>query len=150
MKGNKMSREEFVKEWIAALRSGEYKQAKNTLTRVDSHDGTISHCCLGVACHLAVQHGLVIAKEGIRGTNTISYGDGKETYCEGILPESLQKFLGFSDPEGAYEDAYGVQSLALRNDSGTTFGRIADIIESSPKGLYTVHVKQITLDNTGA
>lgn len=35
------------KKWLAALRSGEYKQAKGTL-RVGSPHGA-SYCCLGVA-----------------------------------------------------------------------------------------------------
>lgn len=35
---------EFKTKWLAALRSGEYKQCKHTL-----HDYEGGHCCLGVA-----------------------------------------------------------------------------------------------------
>lgn len=38
--------QEFKDKWIAALRSGEYKQGKMRLYR--SEDNT--YCCLGVAC----------------------------------------------------------------------------------------------------
>lgn len=43
---NKLPKE-FKEKWIAALRSGEYKQAYGTLV---SGDG---YCCLGVACLLS-------------------------------------------------------------------------------------------------
>lgn len=41
--------EDFKKKWVAALRSGEYKQGKGTLYR-ENND---THCCLGVACRIA-------------------------------------------------------------------------------------------------
>lgn len=40
---------EFKAKWVAALRSGEYKQGKCQL--YDQKDN--SFCCLGVACHVA-------------------------------------------------------------------------------------------------
>lgn len=39
--------EEFVRKWIEALRSGEYKQGRNQLRTGDSF------CCLGVACDIS-------------------------------------------------------------------------------------------------
>ena len=39
----------FKEEWIAALRSGEYKQGKNQLN--NRHSDT--YCCMGVACVVA-------------------------------------------------------------------------------------------------
>ena len=44
-------REEVVKRWVAALRSGEYKQTQGQLW---SGDG---FCCLGVLCDLAAKDG---------------------------------------------------------------------------------------------
>ena len=41
---------EFVKKWIVALRSGEYKQGKGVLA-IQEGD-TVAFCCLGVAGHL--------------------------------------------------------------------------------------------------
>ena len=45
------TREEVVKLWVAALRSGEYEQAQGQLW---SGDG---FCCLGVLCDLAARDG---------------------------------------------------------------------------------------------
>ena len=39
----------FKEKFIKALKSGKYKQCKNTLTKL-SKDGTRQYCCLGVAC----------------------------------------------------------------------------------------------------
>lgn len=50
MKPQKLKHE--VKEkWLKALRSGEYKQGRNTLYNPD----TDQYCCLGVLCELAFQ-----------------------------------------------------------------------------------------------
>ena len=38
----------FKKKWVAALRSGKYKQGQNALM---TEEGT--YCCLGVACRVA-------------------------------------------------------------------------------------------------
>ena len=39
--------------WMTALRSGKYKQTTGTLADQDGH------CCLGVACDLAVKAGII-------------------------------------------------------------------------------------------
>ena len=39
---------EMKRKWVAALRSGKYKQGKHLLYRLNSD----SFCCLGVLCHL--------------------------------------------------------------------------------------------------
>lgn len=42
-----------IKNWIAALRSGDYEQGQGQLCILpDSEDDTPQYCCLGVACHL--------------------------------------------------------------------------------------------------
>lgn len=42
---------EIKAKWIAALRSGNYKQTTGVLKR--ETDGAVSYCCLGVLCELA-------------------------------------------------------------------------------------------------
>lgn len=44
--------QELKTKWIAALRSGEYRQGQLRLVRQDS-EGGLSHCCLGVLCEVA-------------------------------------------------------------------------------------------------
>lgn len=48
-----------LQEWIAALRSGEYKQARETLS-----DSKGRMCCLGVACDIAGSGWWWMATEG--------------------------------------------------------------------------------------
>ena len=47
------------KAWIAALRSGDYVQGQKYLVATDKTTGQTKHCCLGVACEVAVKEGLV-------------------------------------------------------------------------------------------
>lgn len=42
---------EFKEKWIAALRSGDYKQGSSYLCLIEN--GPPEYCCLGVACHVA-------------------------------------------------------------------------------------------------
>lgn len=95
-----------AKKWVAALRSGEYKQAQNQL-RTDE-----GYCCLGVACELALEAGAIS-----------SYNP------EGIsLPFPVQKWLGLASPSGRYGH---YQFLTNDNDRlGKSFSEIADIIEN--------------------
>jgi len=42
---------EIKAKWIAALRSGEYQQGSGAL-KIEHHNGTVEHCCLGVLAEL--------------------------------------------------------------------------------------------------
>lgn len=112
-----------MKKWVAALRSGEYKQTKEQLRFGDSF------CCLGVACDLAREDLGIDWKGGTFDTHS-SY-----------LPELVTKLLG--GITGGAEDKlnitlpktnkiaaeFGGKSLIGFNDRGATFSQIADIIE---------------------
>jgi hypothetical protein len=107
-----------VIEWIAALRSGEYRQGQGTLR---SRDGNF-FCCLGVAADLAVGHG-----EGT-WVNDDGYGfvlpnDDDPFY--GLLPDTLHETLGLSADDEA--------GLIRMNDTGysKSFAEIADHIEAT-------------------
>ena len=45
---SKMMDRELREKWITALRSGQYKQARNVLVDGNRFSGSISYCCLGV------------------------------------------------------------------------------------------------------
>lgn len=142
---------EIKAKWVAALRSGEYKQTTGVLTEVND-DGTTSHCCLGVLCELALQDGLGLEvttaedqlvfathpSESDRRTTVHSY-DG--TYS--TLPYAVQYWAGLAvtNPhirireETRALSQRGRYMLAELND-GTqgdiarhTFEQIADYIE---------------------
>lgn len=103
--------------WVAALRSGEYRQGAGLLHSPD----TGTYCCLGVACDLAVKHGVIK-----------SY-DGYEAVLGGTARPVVQ-WLGLSDDSAGYDGGRG--QLTYDNDVGKTFAEIADIIESNPPGLF--------------
>ena len=121
---------ENAKKWVAALRSGKYKQTKNVLHRTNGQD---KFCCLGVACDLFIKSGgklSAVRKKHDGSIPCISYA-GKT----GILPATVKKWLGLSGPEGEY-GKYEDQSLTMLNDNGKTFKYIAKLIESEPEGLF--------------
>lgn len=71
------------KDWINALLSGKFRQAKEVLT-----NGNGAYCCLGVACKLA----------GLKSRNEcMILTDGKtelESYEGTNMPKTLAKALG--------------------------------------------------------
>jgi hypothetical protein len=118
------------KEWVAALRSGEYPQAQSVL-----YDG-YAYCCLGVACTLA---GLEAEEDG---TNYWFEGDHL------TLPSTGREWLGTKSQNpvldidadlrenvqgprpGVDDEAWGWPAdVASLNDQGFTFNQIADLIE---------------------
>lgn len=97
-----MVNKEFIKKWVATLRSGDYKQGKRYLRFNDKF------CCLGVACDI------------IDKTKWYAYGN---IYNYGIftsvLDDDTVKYIGLDDQN----------YLIAMNDSGKTFDEIADYIE---------------------
>jgi len=117
---------ENAKKWVAALRSGEYKQIQN---RLGDPNG---HCCLGVACEVAIENGVPLKKE-LHTAGFYRYGDDRTS-----LPAIVQTWLGLATHSGWYDlkDASD-HSLMSDNDSRRlTLAQIADIIESEPEGLF--------------
>lgn len=91
------------KEWIKALRSGKYKQARGKL-RVGR-----AYCCLGVLCKVG---GIKIDKTGDRPVGVDS---------------DFRKY----QPIWELTDEYQCRELAVKNDRGDTFDKIADYIEAN-------------------
>lgn len=76
-----------VKErWVAALRSGKYKQGVGFLTAEDSF------CCLGVLCDLALLDG-VISDVTVDADKAVVYYDDEA----GLPPESVMLWAGLDD-----------------------------------------------------
>lgn len=128
-------REELRREWLRALRSGEYRQVTGAL---ETHAG---NCCLGVACRvfdkrfpdvLKIEKDEKEMSDGMTVSTTIFNNE------EGVLPPLVRQALGLGDSEGVFypEDAEVQQTLAELNDNGKSFTAIADVIESRPAGLF--------------
>lgn len=98
--------DEWKAKWVAALRSGEYKQISGQLRNA------AGHCCLGVLCDIS-------GAGGWSDNNYIAADDERS----GSLPFGV---LDLTDISFADE-----RRLADMNDSGATFAEIADYIEKS-------------------
>jgi hypothetical protein len=108
---------ETKSHWVAALRSGDYKQGTKVLRTVAD-----SYCCLGVLCNLVDPNGW--ERSGVEIVNHDSYAfryKGKRVY--GALPVDLQGEKHISPWVNIH--------LIHMNDSGSTFDQIADWIEEN-------------------
>ena len=97
--------------WVAALRSGDYTQAKRYLRTDDGH------CCLGVLCEVAVAAGVYVPADW-RGFT--------------LLPDEVRGWAGLRTDSGE-NVTIGTHRdyLPEHNDiHGATFAQIADAIEA--------------------
>ena len=117
---------ENAKKWVAALRSGEFKQGYGTLGGPWN-----GYCCLGVAC-------VVFERE--TGKKLPKRSNRKYATNQLIGPmDDVRRWIGLSTPYGVFAEEAGIPSdtLAAINDSEKFgFNEIADIIESEPDGLF--------------
>lgn len=128
---------EIKAKWVAALRSGEYRQGRNVLKQAFSSKDTPQFCCLGVLCDLAVKDGLEIEVVDVNDNDPkVLYKVWSFDGAEELLPKSVIEWAGIESTNGnvavdgsAYgEGGYDVASL---NDNGVPFIEIADVIEKS-------------------
>ena len=115
IKYTKEEQKKHRQEWVAALRSGDYKQSYRRLRIGDRY------CCLGVACEVSK-------------LNSWEYSWGIFRYDseDSVLPYAVREYYGLNHVSGAY--GYENDSLLYMNDWGETFYEIADIIEAEPDG----------------
>ena len=113
--------------WVAALRSGDYKQHKKRLTSANRS----AHCCMGVLCEVAIKEGvrLHIEKRLDKSRRVTLYYSGMPN----TLPPVAMKWAGMRTSMGAFQKSIG--SLVQMNDSGDSFEKIADVIEKRWKEL---------------
>lgn len=138
-------RRRIFKEWIAALRSGKYKQGRAKLKQRDVA-GEQTYCCLGVLCEVA---GLEEAPDKDCPWTSFKY---KDSFSVGGLPTTFAKAIGmgtlgdaFDGPEfldgGSARDVPGKEPLFRLNDREVdrlNFEQIADRLEANPS-VYLQH-----------
>jgi hypothetical protein len=133
-----------IRLWYEALRSGDYKQGKETLAQVTVDNGvaTWTHCCLGVATEVAVQDKAVASL-----INSYIYSAGlpeghprreKSWSAMGGLPNIVRQWYGLSidsdeggggsDPFLVIDDDDHQRASNLNDNKGYTFNQIADAI----------------------
>lgn len=103
-----------AKKWIAALRSGEYKQCQNRLQNEDKF------CCLGVACMVYEKE---TGKEAVRGSESGEL-DGLSLNAQ----PDVFNWLGLYNDNGDAKKTT-LPALIQLNDDGKSFEDIADHIE---------------------
>jgi hypothetical protein len=74
---------------------------------------------------------IVLKKEIPTGQQTLYHSDMEEI---GLTTTKGSMYIGFDNPLSLRSGYY--DSLANLNDNGCPFNKIADIIESRPKGLF--------------
>jgi hypothetical protein len=128
---------EIKSKWLAALRSGEYEQARGGLQRILYRDNETGHidcgfCCLGVLCDLAWKEDVCywMDQEAVFNDQF-----GRAVYNADALPGPVMEWAGLDsvDPEVTFFFGdLGKTTLSNLNDSfRLDFGQIADIIEEN-------------------
>lgn len=146
---------EVKEKWLAALRSGEYRQAKGALRRPGyTAEGAASEsfCCLGVLCEVAMAEGVALRRvdkwgeNGYEGTGD-DYTGIVDAYPPGVVTRwAVQSGLDGADlgldveDDNLWDEPVAVidaddesggrfTSLVGMNDNGRSFDDIADVIE---------------------
>lgn len=118
---------EIKAKWVAALRSGEYRQGQANL-----RNRANEFCCLGVLCDLAAKEGLG-AWDADRRDDAFVWPslDADLGYDVTLLPRGIAAWAGIdAGLLGPNVEIRGTDdALACHNDDGRTFSEIAAAIE---------------------
>ena len=111
---------ELKNKWLAALRSGEYKQGQDYLCKINK-DGSREYCCLGVLAEVSELYD----KRDIGGPGEIGYvpKDHSDYNGEMLVFDNNDNILSPIEQS----------DLASMNDQGTDFVDIANYIEENVK-----------------
>jgi hypothetical protein len=113
-KGEKMN-PELQARWVAALRSGSYKQGRGSLWRSDSN----TYCCLGVLCDISGMGEWVSPNSGAM----MGYQFGNELSQFSLVHPILDAVdLNFVEVN---------ELISLNDAGGLSFNEIADHIEDN-------------------
>lgn len=114
---------EVKAQWVAALRSGEYKQGR---TQLHTEDGCF--CCLGVLCDLGVKTGALEPPTLSRGL-LASYGYGRER-SHYKLPLEIREWAGLPEYPGVTLAGENRDLAGINDFDRKPFSEIADLIEA--------------------
>jgi len=114
-------------QWIEAMLSGDYKQGKSALHYKSGATGAKEFCCLGVLCDLyQKEHPETSNWREIDNSSTL-YFDAKDAKGDVELghnaypPELVLEWADLNERDSS--------CLAIKNDRGANFGRIAEEID---------------------
>lgn len=108
---------DVMTKWVAALRSGKYKQGQKALCTT-----TNKYCCLGVLCDISG-----LGKFGLNDT----YPNLKVYLGQAsAVPKPVQAWAGLQSSAGYFPKRVQRKTCLRRmNDDGFSFEEIANIIE---------------------
>lgn len=116
-----MITKELKDQWVAALRSGDYKQGERALCEpINDEETAFAHCCLGVLAEVAgVDRCRLFGNEHLDKVGLTHllgpwWNNGESTLYEPSQPQSTLQ-----------------RKLAALNDTGNDFFAIADWIEAN-------------------
>ncbi len=129
--------EEHRRLYLAALRSGEYKQGFASLAV------GMRYCCLGIACEVALVNGAPLRRVQL-GDGPVKYTSpllfpgrlmGEADESETLLPVAVRRWLGIDEwqanPDLAATQVTGTRTATNFNDvQRLTLGDIADLFEA--------------------
>lgn len=118
---------ENAQKWVAALRSGEFKQGREWLRTAD--DG---FCCLGVACEL-YRRETGDGEWELNGSSSAWFFVLDDIREGGVLPGRVRAWLGVGHTDGG---SCVTTPLTRLNDAGRGFHQIADFIEEHEAVLF--------------
>lgn len=118
-----MVNKERVALLVTALRSGDFKQGKSALERRRLDDNSIEHCCLGVACRVAMAEGLEVEVED-RAFDGVKTFDGEAS----ILPSAVYEWYGFKNGVPSFPQRR-TNAIGMNDRDNADFNEIADAFE---------------------
>jgi len=111
-----------------ALLSGEYRQTRHQLEIILT-DGTKRQCCLGVACRVAMAHGVEV--DTYESGSESDLVGSRVTYFEGnmgTMPTPVQEWFGF--------DSGNPVLLDLDRDPDSEYGSVLCATDANDNGHY--------------
>lgn len=121
-----MPNTENIAAWVAALRSGDYRQAKGYLRR-EIDQGKVGYCCLGVACDISGAG----QWDGAAGFSDADSDDDEPDFSNTELTSGVERWLGIDsdNPDLNFGDRGWINAATANDDYEFTFDQIADAIE---------------------
>ena len=129
-------KKEIAERWTKALRSGEYEQGWNKL-KEKSNSGSVTHCCLGVLCEMALKDGVDMHVD-VDSYTSLSRGSTVFAFneCTEFLPDAVLEWSGVKTDNGMFNHTLDKgNALTDLNDGGYGFDRIAAFIERNWRDL---------------
>lgn len=137
------------KQFISALRSGDYEKVDGALRDSDGN-----FCTLGVACQVAVDSGGIkglkpnkvkerITVDGHEYELVDKYDTEKEGFVDeygesynSTIPECVVDYYGFYGNDGQTQYGDGLTLMELNDDTPLSLEQIADLITGNPRNYF--------------